>query len=119
MELNNAMHLAILQAIESGLRAEYDAMPELTDGLCTIGLDNSIVAIKQKFGFAKNEAVRSHSAINGIVAHVVGVGSDNIGEASGLTLKEFISLINTVKKSVLRHSVFGARGYHDFIRNYV
>lgn len=32
-------------------------MPELTDALCLIGLDNSIIALKQKFGYAKNETV--------------------------------------------------------------
>jgi hypothetical protein len=36
---------------------------------CVIGLDNSIVAVKQKFGFAKNEAVRCHFATDGIVPH--------------------------------------------------
>jgi hypothetical protein len=118
MELNNDFHLAVCQTIESGLRAEYDAMPELTDALCVRGLDNSIVAVKQKFGFAKNEAVRSHPAIDGIVAHVVNIGFDNIGEAGDLTLKEYVSIINKVKKSVVRHSAFGSRGYYDFIRNY-
>jgi hypothetical protein len=119
MEFNNDFQLAVCQLIESGLSAEYDALPELTDALCVIGLDNSIIALKHEFGFAKNEAVRSHPAIDGIVAHVVDVGVGNIGEADGLTLKEFVALVNKVKKSVVLHSAFGPRGYYDFIRNYV
>jgi hypothetical protein len=118
MELNNDFHLAVCQAVESGLRAEYDVTPELTDALFVLGLDNSIVAVKQKFGFAKNEAVRSHLAIDGIVAHVVNVGFDNIGKAGDLTLKDYVAIINKVKKSVVRHSAYGSRGYYDFIRNY-
>jgi hypothetical protein len=118
MEMKNEIHLAICQTIESGIRTEYDATPELTDALCVIGLDNSIVAVKQKFGFAKNEAVRRHLAIDGIVAHVVNVGLDNIGKAGDLTLKEYVAIINKVKKSVVLHSAFGSRGYYDFIRNY-
>ncbi|MDB5756309.1 MAG: hypothetical protein JWR56_2737 [Massilia sp.] len=119
MELNNDFHLAVCQSIESGLRAEYDETHELTDALCVLGLDNSIIAVKQKFGFAKNEAVRSHLAIDGIVAHVVKLGFDNIGKAGHLTLRDYVAIINKVKKSVVRHSAFGSRGYYDFIRNYV
>lgn len=119
MELDNIFHLCVCHDIESGLRAEYDAIPDMTDGLCAIGLDNSIIAVKQKFGFAKNEAVRHHPAIDGIVAHVIDVGLDNIDETDGLTLKEYIALVNEVKKSVLRHSAYGSRGYYDFVRNFV
>ena len=36
--------------------------------------------MKHKFGFAKNETVLSHSAIDGIVAHVVNIGVVNIEE---------------------------------------
>lgn len=118
MELNNDFHLAVCQTIESGVRAEYDAAPALTDALCVLGLDNAIVAVKQKYGFAKNEAVRSHVAFDGIVAHVVKVGVDSIGQTGELTLKEYVAIINKVKKSVVRHSAFGTRGYYDFIRNY-
>ncbi|MEO7495871.1 MAG: hypothetical protein ABIV04_13100 [Massilia sp.] len=119
MEMNNDFHIDLCKTIESGFSAEYDATPELTDALCIVGLDNSIIAMKQSFGFAQNEAVRSHSAINGIVAHVVAVGSANIGDANNLTLKDYISIVNYVKKSVVRHSTYGPRAYYDFIRNYV
>lgn len=119
MELKDDFHLAVCQTIESGLKAEYEATPELTDALCLIGLDNSIIAVKQKFGFARNESVRSHVAIDGIVAHVVNVGVDNIGKAGDLTLKEYVAIINEVRKSVVRHSAFGSHGYYDFIKNYV
>lgn len=118
MDLNNDFHLAVCHAVESGLRAEYEATPELNDALCMLGLDNSIVALKQKFGFAKNEVVRRHPAIDGVVAHVVNVGSEHIGDTGGMTLKEYVAIINKVKKSVARHSAAGPYAYYDFIRNY-
>lgn len=111
--------LRLCQAIETGLGAEYRAHPELTDALCIIGLDNSIIALKQQSGFAKNETVLSRPAIDGIVAHVVNLGVDSIGKMDELTLKDYVAAINKIKKSVIRHSAFGPRAYFDFIKDYV
>ena len=119
MDPKNDLQLGICQAIETHLRAEYEAIPELTDALCIVGLDNSIIAVKQKFGFAKNEKVLNHPAIDGIVAHVVDIGVDNIGKDNDVTLKDYVALITSIKKSVIRHSSFGPCAYYEFIRNFV
>jgi hypothetical protein len=117
--MDSHQELYLCSAVETGLSAEYQRSPELTDALCIVGLDNAIIAVKQKFGFARNEAVLSHPAIDDIVAHVVNIGVDSIGKTGDLTLKDYIAVINKIKKSVMRHSAFGPRAYYDFIKNYV
>ena len=94
--------LSLCMAIETGLSAQYRLNPELTDALCIIGLDNAIVALKQKFGFARNETVLSRPVIDDIVAHVVNIGVDNVN-IDGLTLKDFVAVVTKIKKSVTRH----------------
>lgn len=111
--------LKICQAIETGLSAEYWRMPELSDSQCINALENAIIALKQHFGFAKNELVRRSPAIDGIVGCVVSIGIDNIGKTDGLTLKEYIAVINKIKKSAMLHSASGPRAYYHFIRDYV
>jgi len=86
--------------------------------MCIIALDNAIIGLKKKFGFAKNESVLSRPAIDGIVAHVVEAGSAGIDNAD-VTVKDYVAVINKIKKSVLRHSASGPRAYFDFIRHYV
>lgn len=117
MDSNQELYLC--QAIETGLSAKYQQTPELTDALCIIGLDNSIIALKQKFGFAKNESVISRPAIDGVIAHVVNIGLVNLDQMGDLTLKEYLAVISKIKKSVVRHSAFGPRAYGDFIKDYV
>ena len=117
--MDSDRELFYCQAIETGLSAQYHLHPELTDGLCVLGLDNAIVALKQKFGFAKNEVVLSRPSIDGIVEYVCSVGLDNIGNQEELTLKDFIAVINKIKKSVIRHSAFGPRAYFNFVKDYV
>ncbi|MES3022022.1 MAG: hypothetical protein V4857_10610 [Pseudomonadota bacterium] len=117
MEPNQELYLC--QAIEIGLCDEYLQTPELNDALCIIALDNAIIALKQKYGFAKNETVISRPAIDRVISHVVNTGLDNIGKTGDLTLKEYIAVVNKIKRSVARHSVFGPRAYGDFIKNYV
>ena len=58
--------------------------------LCMLGLYNAVIAIKQAFGFAKNEMIFDHSAIKSVIAHVVDIGLNNIGKEDGLTLNEYI-----------------------------
>lgn len=110
--------LSLCMAIETGLSAQYHLKPELTDALCIIALDNAIVAFKQQFGFASNETVLSRPVIDDIVSHVVNIGVDNVN-IDGLTLKDFVAVINKIKKSVTRHSAFGPRAYFGFIKEYV
>jgi hypothetical protein len=63
--------------------------------------------------------VLNHPAIDGIVAHVVEIGVHNIGKDNDLTLKDYVALITSIKKSVIRHSSFGPCAYYEFIRNFV
>lgn len=117
--MDSHQELYLCQAIETGLSTQYHLLPELTDGLCIVALDNAILALKQKFGFARNETVLCRPAIDGIVAHVVDIGLVSIGNQADLTLKDYIAIINKVKKSVIRHSAFGPRAYFDFVKDYV
>ena len=116
--MDSNRELALCLAIETGLVAQYRMKPELTDTLCIIGLDNAMIALKQKFGFARNEAVLSRPVIDDIVAHVVNIGVANVN-VDGLTLKDFVAVINKIKKSVTRHSAYGPRAYFTFVKNYV
>lgn len=62
--MDSNQELSLCNAIELGLNDIYTATPELTDGQCIIGLDNAIIAIKQKFGFARNETVLRRPTID-------------------------------------------------------
>lgn len=117
--MNKTQELFLCQAIETGLSAQFFHNPELTDGLCIIGLDNAIIALKQHFGFAKNETVLRHAGVDEVVAHVLAVGLDNIDQDNGLTLKEYIGVVTIIKKSVVRHAALGPRAYFNFIKDYV
>lgn len=119
MDFNDDAHLDVCHNIEVGLKAEYESHPELTDRLCIFGLENAIIAIKQKFGFARNERVSNHPLLGGIVDWCVTVGMTRIGAVNDLTLKEYVARIEKIKKSVILHSAYGARGYYEFIKHYV
>jgi hypothetical protein len=117
--MNSGQELSLCNFIETGLSAIYETTPDLTDGMCILGLDNSVIALKHHFGFARNETVLSRPGIDDIVEHVVDVGIRATDEVNDVTLKDFIGVINKIKKSVIRHSAFGPRAYYDFIKNYV
>ena len=119
MDFNDDPHLDVCQNIEVGLKAEYEAHPDLTDLLCVFGLENAVIAIKQKLGFAKNQRVSNHPLIGGIIERCVAVGVERIGLVNDLTLKEYVARIEKIKKSVILHSEYGSRSYYDFIKNYV
>lgn len=90
---------------------------DLTYSLCIFGLENSIIAIKQRYGYAKNEKVSTHPLIGGIIGWCVDIGIVRIGDH--LTLKEYVARIEKIKKSVILHSAYGTRGYYDFTKDYV
>lgn len=119
MDFNDDTHLDVCQNIEVGLKAEYESHPELTDSLCIFGLENAIIAIKQKFGYAKNEKVTNHPLLGGIIEWCVTVGMARIGVVNDLTLKEYVARIEKIKKSIILHSDYGTRGYYDFIKNFL
>jgi hypothetical protein len=119
MSFNDDVHLDVCREIEARLKGQYQMHPELTDQLCSFGLDNAAIAIKQHCGFAKNEKVSTHPLIGGIVETCVELGDIRIGKINNLTLKEYVTTIAKIKRSVLRHSAHGPRAYYEFIRNYV
>lgn len=118
-DFNDDPFLDICQNIEVGLRGEYDTLPDLTDALCIFGLENSAIAVKQQFGYAKNERVSNHPLIGGIVECCVTVAVQRISERNDLTLKEYLARIEKVRRSVKTHSTYGTRGYYEFIRQFV
>ena len=119
MNFNDDAHLDVCQSIEVGLKVEYESHAELTDKLCILGLENAIIAIKQKFGYAKNEKVSTNPLLCGVIEWCVIVGMSRIGKINDLTLKEYVVRIEKIKKSVINHSVYGRRSYYDFIKNFV
>ena len=119
MNFNDDIHLDVCLDIEVRLKEQYQKHPELTDQLCAFGLDNAVIAIKQHYGFAKNEKVSTHPLASGIVETCVELGNIRIGKINNLTLKEYVTIIAKIKRSVLRHSAHGPRAYYEFIANYV
>ena len=57
MQFKNDEHLDVCQNIEVGLKEEYENNENLTDIKTIFALENAKIAIKQEFGFAKNEKV--------------------------------------------------------------
>ena len=112
-------HLDVCQNIEVGLKQEYEENPTLTDLLCINALENACIAIKQEFGYAKNQKVSASPETEGVINWCVSIGLERIGNVNELTLKDFIRRIDKIKKSVRRHSASGSRGYYEFIKNYV
>jgi len=119
MDFNNDKHLDICQNIEVGLKYQYEINPHLTDSICILALDNAKIAIKQQFGYARNESVSHIPEIKGIIDWCVAVGLEHIEETNGLTLKEYVAAIEKIRRSVARHAKDGSRGYYEFIQNFL
>lgn len=49
----------------------------------------------------------------------VSIAVETIDEANGVSLKDYLSLLEKIKRSVERHSEDGTRGYYEFVRRYV
>jgi hypothetical protein len=119
MSFEDDEHLDVCQNIEVGLVAAYERHPGLTDALCIFGLENAKTAVKQHFGFAKNERVTDHPLTKEIIEWCVEVGDRRIGKINDLTLQEYLARIEKIRRSVKRHSEYGSRGYYEFIRDFV
>lgn len=113
------MELSLCNFVETSLSIIYESIPELTDGMCVLGIDNAVLALKQHYGFAKNETVLKRPVIDDIVESLVALGVAAIDEKMDVSLKDFIAVLTKIKKSVIRHSAFGPRAYYDFVKNYV
>ena len=119
MDFSGDEHIDVCHNIEVGLKEQYDLNPSITDSMCIFALENAKIAIKKEFGFAKNEKVATMEETQGIIRWCVSLGLERIEKVNNLTLKEYISRLEKIRKSVKRHSKYGARGYYEFIRNYV
>ena len=119
VDIEDDKHLDVCQTIEVGLKQQYERHVDLTDSLSIFALENARTAIRKHFGYAKNEKVTDHPLAKGIVEWCVAVGIERIGKVNNLTLPEYIARIEKIKRSVKLHSDYGARGYYEFIRNFV
>jgi len=119
MDFNDDDHLDVCQNIEVGLKKQYEINPALTDSICVFALENAKIAIKKEFGFAKNERVTDMEAAQGAIEWCVAVGKESIEGANNLTLKQYLAQLEKIRKSVVRHSKSGTRGYFEFIKNFV
>ena len=119
MSLEDDEHLDVCQNIEAGLKMQYEQHADLTDKLCVFALDAAKVAVKQHFGFARNEKATNHPTAQGIIAWCVTLGDERVGKVNNLTLKEYLNRIDKIKRSVNRHSTDGPRAYYEFIRNFI
>ncbi len=119
MSFNDDDHIDVCQNIEVVLKAQYEQNQKLTDTQCIFALENAKVAMKKEFGYAKNERVTNMEAAQGIIQGCVDIGKERIDKINNLTLKEYGKRIDKIRKSVIRHSKYGARGYYEFIKKYV
>jgi len=87
MNFNDDKHLDVCQNIEVGLKRQYESNPRLTDGLCTLALDSAKIAIKQYFGYAKNENVSSVEDLREIIDWCVAVGLERIEKINDELMK--------------------------------
>ena len=118
-DFNNDPHIDVCQNIEAGLKREYELHADLTDSLCIFALENAKTAVRKHCGFAKNEKFTNHPLAKCIVDWCVVIGAERIGKINNLTLVEYLALIEKIRRSVVRHSEYGKRGYYEFIRHYV
>jgi hypothetical protein len=119
MGFNDDKHLDICQKIETGLKHAYESNPRLTDVLCILALDNAKVAVKQQFGFAKNESVSSAEDIQDVIRWCVDIATQRVDRVNDLSLKECVARIDKIRRSVQLHAGAGSRSYFDFIKNYL
>ena len=119
MQFENDEHIDVCQNIEFGLKKEYEKNADLKDIKTIFALENAKIAIKQEFGFAKNEKVSFDDDTKGIIDWCVSVGKERINKINDLSLKDYVKRIDKIKRSVERHSLFGRRGYYEFIKDFV
>jgi hypothetical protein len=119
MGLEDDKFLDVLQNIEVGMRIEYEKNEHLTDRLTINALDNAKIAVKQEFGFAKNQKIIVDDDTKGIIDWCVAIGKKRINQDDNMTLEDYLNRIEKVKKSVIRHSQYGRREYYEFIKDFV
>ena len=119
MSFNGDKYLDICQNIEAGLKVEYERNDNLTDDRCAYALERAKIAVKQRFGYGANESSSVSADLQGIVDWCVCVANERVSESTGPTLKEFLSQIDKVTRSVRRHARDGSRSYYSVIREFL
>ena len=66
-----------------------------------------------------NESIAVGPELQGIVDWCVQVAGDRVNDATGPTLKEFLTRMDKVGRSVKRHSSDGRRAYYLFVRDFL
>ena len=119
MDFTDDKHLDVCQNIEAGLKHQYDIDPGLTDSKCIVALDNAKIAVKHRFGYAKNESVSSAPELRGVIAWCVSIGEARIEKVNDLTLKEYVARLEKIRRSVVFHADAGSRSYYAFIKHFL
>lgn len=119
MNLSDDKFVDVCQNIEAGLKTEYERHPALTDERCAFALDQAKIAAKQRFGFAKNESCKVGPDQQGIVDWCAEVAAQRVDNANEPTLKEYLALLDKVRRSVRRHAPDGKRSCFYFIREFL
>ena len=119
MSFDDDKFLDICQNIEAGLKVEYERNGSLTDDRCAYALERAKIAVKQRFGYGANESSSVSADLQGIVDWCVSVANERVSESTGPTLREFLSRIDKVTRSVRRHAQDGNRSYYSFIREFL
>jgi hypothetical protein len=116
MNFSDDKYLDVCQNIEAGLKVEYERNSHLTDERCSYALERAKAAVKQRFGYGANESSSVSPELQGIVDWCVAVATERVNESTGPTLKEFLTRMDKVNRSIRRHARDGSRSYYEFIR---
>ena len=119
MNFSDDKYLDVCQNIEAGLKMAYERDLGLTDEKCVYALDRAKIAVKHRFGYGLNESIAVGPELQGIVDWCVQVAGDRVNDATGPTLKEFLTRMDKVGRSVKRHSSDGRRAYYLFVRDFL
>ena len=119
MNFGDDKYLDVCQNIEVGLKVAYERDSGLTDEMCSYALERAKAAVKQRFGYGKNEPSSVRPELQGIVDWCVLVAAERVNESTGPTLKDFLARMDKVNRSVRRHARDGSRSYYEFIREFL
>ena len=119
MNFGDDKYLDVCQKLEIGLKVQYERNLQLTDERCAYALDRAKIAVKHRFGYGLNESGAVDSELQGIVDWCVQVAAERVNDATGPSVKEFLTRMDKVGRSVSRHAKYGNRSYYIFIRDFL
>ena len=119
MNVGDDKYLDVCQKLEIGLKVQYERNLQLTDERCAYALDRAKIAVKHRFGYGLNESGAVDSELQGIVDWCVQVAEERVSDATGPTLKEFLTRMDKVGRSIRRHASDGRRSYYLFVRDFL